>query len=151
MVANKLDLPPAHDHLARFRAARRREGLMVSAVSALTGEGIPELLAALARALPEAALLGAPPQPAGVVVHRLEPRASGFVVEREGDGFRVRGRRVERLAAQTDFANEESAERFQRDLARLGVDEQLRRAGVAAGDTVRIGSLELAWEDEAWA
>jgi GTP-binding protein len=151
VVANKLDLPPARDHLARFRAARRREGLKVNAVSALTAEGIPELLAALARALPEAARLGVPPQSAGVVVHRPEPRASGFVVEREGDGFRVRGRRVERLAAQTDFANEESAERFQRDLARLGVDEQLRRAGVAAGDTVRIGSLELAWEEEAWA
>ncbi len=73
-----------------------------------------------------------------------------FSVEREDGAFRVRGRRIERLAAQTDFANEESAGRFQRDLARLGIDQQLRRAGVSERDTVRIGSTELEWEPEAW-
>ena len=58
----------------------------------------------------------------------------GFVVEREEDGvFRVRGARIERIAAQTNFDVEESAERFQRDLARLGIDAELRRAGIAAG------------------
>ena len=151
VVANKLDLPAAAERLAAFRAARRHDGLQLVAVSALIGEGLPDLLAALARALPDAAALAEAPEPAGVVVHRPQPRTAGFVVERERDGFRVRGRRVERLAAQTDFGNEESADRFQHDLARLGVDEALRQAGVAAGDSVRIGNLELAWEDEAWA
>jgi len=37
---------------------------------------------------------------------------------------------------------EESAERFQRELARLGIEAELRRAGIAAGDTVRIGDIE---------
>ena len=46
--------------------------------------------------------------------------------------FRVRGKRIERIAAQTNFDVEESAERFQRDLARMGVDAELRRAGVGA-------------------
>ncbi len=69
---------------------------------------------------------------------------------REGDAFRVRGRRIERVAAQTDFEIEESAERFQRDLVKLGIDRELRRAGVATGDTVRIGSQELEWDDERW-
>ena len=73
----------------------------------------------------------------------------GFLVEPEDGAFRVRGRRIERLAAQTDFEIEESAERFQRDLARLGVDAELRRAGVVAGDTVRIGATELEWEARA--
>ena len=39
------------------------------------------------------------------------------------------GRRIERIAAQTDFENEESAERFQHDLARLGIEAELRRRG----------------------
>jgi GTP-binding protein len=70
----------------------------------------------------------------------------------ESDGvFRVAGRRIERLAAQTDFEVEESAERFQRDLARLGADDELRRAGVRPGDLVRVGSVELEWEAEPWA
>jgi GTP-binding protein len=64
--------------------------------------------------------------------------------------YRVRGRRIERLAAQTNFDVDESAERFQRDLARLGIDAELRRAGVAEGDLVRIGATELEWESQPW-
>ena len=57
---------------------------------------------------------------------------------------------IERLAAQTNFDIEESAERFQRDLERLGADAALRSAGIQAGDTVRVGSLELEWGAEPW-
>jgi Obg family GTPase CgtA-like protein len=55
--------------------------------------------------------------------------------------------------AQTDFENDESAARFQRQLARLGIVEALRRAGVVRGDVVRIGSEELEWgaEPGTWA
>jgi GTP-binding protein len=75
----------------------------------------------------------------------------GFSVDRDADGaFRVRGRRIERIAAQTDFGIEESAERFQRDLARLGIDAELRRAGVGEGDLVRIGAAELEWTSDPW-
>jgi GTP-binding protein len=65
----------------------------------------------------------------------------------------VDGRRVERLVAQTDFENDESAARFQRELGRLGIVEALRRAGATRGDLVRIGDEELEWGSErgAWA
>ena len=77
--------------------------------------------------------------------------SDGFSVELDVDGvFRVRGQRIERTAAQTNFDVEESAERFQRELARLGIDRELRRAGIAAGDAVRIGSVELEWEAQPW-
>jgi Obg family GTPase CgtA-like protein len=62
----------------------------------------------------------------------------------------VRGHKIERLAAQTNFDVEESAERFQGDLIRLGIDHELRRQGVGAGETVRIGAYELEWESDAW-
>ena len=124
--------------------------MRVVAVSAAGGAGMDELRATLAELLPGAAELAAPPESEGVVVHRLEPMSDAFIVERENGAFRVRGKRIERLAAQTNFDNEESAERFQRNLARLGVDDQLRRAGVAAGDTVRIGRTELEWEPQPW-
>jgi GTP-binding protein len=75
----------------------------------------------------------------------------GFVVERDRDGaFRVRGKRIERIAAQTNFDVDESAERFQRDLERMGIDAELRRAGVTPGDLVRIGASELEWEPTPW-
>jgi len=57
---------------------------------------------------------------------------------------------IERIAAQTNFDIEESAERFQRDLLRLGIEAELRRSGVVPGDTVRIGHIELEWEPVAW-
>ena len=101
--------------------------------------------------LPDAAELAEPPEPSGVVVHRIEAMGDGFAVELDGDGaFRVRGARIERIAAQTNFDVEESAERFQRDLARLGIEAELRRAGIAAGDLVRIGGTELEWEAQPW-
>ncbi len=150
VVANKIDLPGAAERAAELARSVAADGEACLAVSAMTGQGLPELVGRLRTLLPVAGSDEAV-MPAGVVVHRFEQAASTFSVQREADGYRVRGRRIERLVAQTDFDNEESAERFQRDLERLGIDRELRRAGVTAGDTVRIGSHELAWGDEPWA
>jgi GTP-binding protein len=148
VVANKLDLPEAVANLKEFEKARKKEGLEVIPTSAEHGQGIPLLIRALARLLPDADTLARPGEPAGVVVHRFEASPDMFSVQQEDGAYRVVGRRIERLAAQTNFDNEESAERFQRDLARLGIERELVRAGVSGGDTVRIGDVELEWEDE---
>jgi Obg family GTPase CgtA-like protein len=69
------------------------------------------------------------PAGSGVVVHRIDSMGDGFAVELDGDGsFRVRGARIERIAAQTNFDVEESAERFQRSLARFGIGARNLRA-----------------------
>jgi GTP-binding protein len=150
VVFNKTDLPEARDAWAAFAAARRAEGLRCLAVSADAGDGLDALRGALAELLPDAAGLAADPEPSGVVVHRLDAAGDGFTLEREGDAFRVRGKRIERIAVQTNFEVEDSADRFQRDLDRLGIDGALRRAGVKAGDTVRIGRVEFEWGGDAW-
>ena len=148
---NKLDLLAAQEAWPAFERARRAEGQETIAIVAATGEGLDTFRARVADLLPSAEELEAPPEPSGVVVHRIEAMTDGFVVERDADGaFRVRGKRIERIASQTNFDVEESAERFQRDLAKLGVDAELRRAGVAAGDLVRIGGAELEWERQPW-
>jgi len=148
---NKLDLPAAQASWPDFARARRAEGADVVAISASTGEGLDAFRARVAALLPSEAELAEPPEPAGVVVHRIDAMGDRFVVERDADGaFRVRGTRIERIAAQTNFDVEESADRFQRDLERLGIDAELRRAGVAAGDLVRIGGAELEWETTPW-
>jgi len=147
---NKMDLPEARDAWPAFSSARRAERLPCLAVSADAGDGLDVLRDLLADLLPDAAGLAAEPEPSGVVVHRLDAAGDGFTLEREGDAFRVHGRRIERIAAQTNFDVEESAERFQRDLDRLGVDGALRRAGVQPGDTVRIGRVEFEWGADAW-
>jgi GTP-binding protein len=150
LVANKLDLPGAADRLARFEAACAVDGQQVVAVSAREGLGLPDLVRAIALLLPGPDVLGLPPEPAGVVVHRFDSDREGFSVEREGAAFRVRGRRVERLVAQTDFENEESAERFQRDLERLGVAGAVEGGGVARGDRVGVGARVVDWRGVGW-
>jgi GTP-binding protein len=148
---NKMDLPAARDAWPAFRRARAAEGVEVVAIAAASGEGLGELRGRIAAMLPSAADLAAPPEPSGVVVHRIDAMGDGFAIERDDDGaYRVRGRRIERIAAQTNFEVEESAERFQRDLVRLGIDAELRRAGVGPGDLVRIGATELEWEPQPW-
>jgi GTP-binding protein len=148
---NKMDLPGAREAWRAFQKARVAEGVEALAIAAATGEGLDAFRARVAGLLPSAEELAEPPEPAGVVVHRIDAMADGFAIERDADGaFRVRGKRIERIAAQTNFDIEESAERFQRDLARLGIDEELRRAGVSPGDLVRIGPSELEWEPQPW-
>ena len=149
VIGNKLDLADAERNLASFERARRKEGVDFEAVSAAEGMRLEALIRTLARLLPDAETLAQPSEPAGVVVHRFKSAPDFFTVSRENGFFRVAGRRIERLAAQTNFENEESAERFQRDLARLGVERELVKAGVMPGDSVRIGSVELEWEPDA--
>ena len=148
---NKMDRLAAAEAWPAFQRARDTDGLAVEAISASTGEGLDSFRARLAALLPDLAGLSEPPEPTGVVVHRISAMGDGFLVEVEEAGiFRVRGARVERIAAQTNFDVEESAERFQRDLSRLGVDAELRRAGIRAGDLVRIGAAELEWGNDLW-
>ncbi len=152
VVFNKMDLPGARAVWPAFEAAQREAGRQAVAISADTGEGLGALQAAVGAILPDVEGLAEPPDPAGVVVHRLEAAGDGFSVERDGDVFLVHGKRIERLAVQTNFEVEESAERFQRELLRTGIDAALRKAGIRPGDDVRIGAVELAWdppEDEA--
>ena len=148
---NKLDLAAAADAWPAFRKKREAEKLAVVAVAAATGDGIDPLRAELGRLLPSAEELAEPPEPSGVVVHRLDTAPDAFRISHELDGaWRVAGIRIERLAGQTDFGIEESAQRFQRTLERMGIDAELRRAGIESGDAVRVGVVELEWAPELW-
>jgi GTP-binding protein len=149
LVVTKLDLPEVRE---RFPALRR--GLAADppaiGVSAHDGSGLPELERALGEALAEADRDEARRTAGREAVHvfRFDPLDQGWQVMAEADGFRVRGRRIEEAANRTDFENEESRERFERLLARLGIEAELRRIGVQAGATVRIGQAELEWGEE---
>lgn len=146
IAVNKMDLPEARQRWSEIEPALRRLGLPVYPISAATGEGIGPLLAKVVELVhqvgQEEMMAAERPQ-----VEVVKPTASvpGFVIEKEEDGFRVRGRLVERLVAMTDMESDEAVAMMQRHLARMGVTAALQRAGVKAGDTVRIGDVELEW------
>jgi GTP-binding protein len=147
---NKMDEPAAREAWPAFAKARAAQRVPTVAISAARGDGLDDLKSNLAALLPDADELSEPPRSEGVVVHHIESVGDSFRVDVEEGIFVVRGKKIERLASQTNFEVEESAERFQRELARLGVDEELRRQGVAPGRTVRIGASELEWEPDDW-
>lgn len=149
MVVTKQDLPEVHAAWPSLRRALRATGSQPIAVSAHAGSGLRVLRAALGAALAEAEQRAASqPVPGVVRLHRFDPLDAGWQVIAESDGLRVRGRRIETSAARTDFTNDESRDRFQRTLERLGIDAELRRLGARSGTMVRIGSVELEWGDE---
>jgi GTP-binding protein len=144
VVLNKMDLPDAQAWWPLVQEAMAERDLEAHAISAVTGEGIPALIRRtfeLLQTLPQAE-----PGPLKPAVFRPAETEDAFVIERERDGWRVRGVRIERIAAMTPFVLPEAAARFQRQLRAMGVDRALEEAGVQSGDTVRIGERELEWQ-----
>jgi len=117
------------------------DGLRISAV---TRDGLDELLGRVAALVEDARAAEGEAEPYVV----LRPEERGFSVVREGTNeWRVRGRPAERAVALADLTNPEAMAFVQQRLRRMGVERALVRAGVAEGDVVRIGDLELTYEE----
>jgi GTP-binding protein len=141
VLINKSDLGDMSD-LASSMGAR--------AVSAMSGEGIREVLHAIADLVDDAERT-APPR-RGFVLHR--PLGPTFTVRREEGGWRVEGLAAERAVGFADLTMAEAADMAATRLSRLGVDQALLEAGAMEGDEVRIGDIsfeflpELTFEEE---
>jgi GTP-binding protein len=139
VAVNKMDVPDAE---AGWQAVHKGlKGVPRFAISAVSGQGMQELLRALVKELKEL------PEPE--VVPNAEPKpmpnSSIFTVTKEAGVYVVRGERVERLASRTDSSNWEGIRRFEMLIRKMGVLEAVEKAGVQTGDTVRIGAVELNW------
>ncbi len=150
VALNKQDVPEAKAQVARFRRKLHLDKEMLFPISAATGDGVPALLQHVAAVLREQPNpLAEHPRSTEELRWPVPPRdPNAFTVEREGDGFRVRGQRIERLVSMLNFAQQESLDRLQRVLERTGVSQALRDAGVEEGDPVRIEKAELEWSEE---
>ncbi len=139
---NKLDLFEARE---RAVAVTKRLGTDAVAVSALTGEHIPDLLKRIFAACAPREVVAS----RAVGERRIVFAGGGrdWTVKKERDGFRVSGDRVERLATGIDWESPDAAAYFQLLLQKNGVEKELRRLGVRSGDTVHIGSKVLEWTE----
>jgi GTP-binding protein len=116
-------------------------------ISAVTGEGITELVGRLATLVTEAREAAAAAGRDTFTIHR--PAPEGVVVERGRDGaFEVLGRPALRAVALSDLGNTAALAYAQGRLRRLGVDKALSRAGARQGDLVRIGTYEFEYEPD---
>jgi GTPase len=143
VALNKIDVPDAEEIAAMVTADLQARGLMVFPISAVTHRGLRELSFAMAAVVTEARQAAPAPEATRIVLRPKAVDDAGFAIRREetpdGPRFIVRGGKPTRWVRQTDFANDEAVGYLADRLARLGVEEELVKAGAVAGDEVVIG------------
>jgi GTP-binding protein len=151
LAINKIDLPETRASLPRLHAALDGRVERVFEVSGVTGEGVPELLAAVAerlRELPRLFELVPPEERRTYTLDQVDE--TRWEAERvSAHHFAVAGVKIERSLKMTDFRNEEAAERFQRILEASGISARLEELGIQPGDIVHIADAELVWDEAA--
>jgi GTP-binding protein len=143
VVLNKIDLPDAQAHWPAVQARARELDWPAFKISAVTGEGVRTLIAALFEhldQLPREILFEE-----AVPVFTLNQDDDYFEVHRLDDGWQITGPKIEQLAHQTYWDIDEAVVRAYQILEKMGVHSALRKAGVEPGDTVFLHNVELEW------
>lgn len=171
IILNKVDVPEAKELADFVRPEFENMGLRVFAVSTASHEGLKELGFALGEMVVELRAKIAEQErqqeQARVVIKPLEEPtrrrrrsdeerggAYDYEISREEDGdefwFTVLGAKPERWVRQTNFDNDEAVGYLADRLAKLGVEDALRKKGAHPGDTIRIGkggnAIEFEWD-----
>ncbi len=149
IVFNKMDIPEAREQWPALKKQAEKHGYPVFAISAAAHQGTDELMGFTANRLQEIQREEAERAALAITqgeetVLRPQPE-DAFTVTRENGVFIVRGRRVERTVGMTNQDSEESMDRLQVTLEKMGVTRALEEAGVKVGDLVRFGKVELYW------
>ncbi len=146
VVANKMDLPNAKENLIEFK---KHVDLPVIEISAMAHDNLNELLYKIADTLEttEAFSLFEEDE-LDVVEYTFKEEEKPFTIEKQDDGvYNVRGKKIEKIFAMTDFDSDIARARFARQLRSFGVDDELRKLGVQNGDLVRILDFEFEFID----
>ena len=119
-----------------------KEGIEVYPISAVTGEGVKELLWHVSRLLDEL--------PEGATEFEqeydltFEEEEGSITVANPEEGlFTVEGPKVERMLGYTNLESERGFDFFQKFLKQNGVVKELEALGIEEGDTVKLYDLEF--------
>ncbi|WP_274362632.1 GTPase ObgE [Paenibacillus thermotolerans] len=151
IVANKMDIPEAHDNLELFKEMLKENGhpeMEIIPISAATRQGIQELLyrlADLVESMPVAPLVEETPEIEERKVYTYEGRKrdDDFTIRRENDTFVVEGVSIERFTRRIQLNTYDAMQRFSHMLRKMGVYAELRKRGAVDGNFVRIGDYEF--------
>jgi GTP-binding protein len=146
IALNKIDVPDGRELADFVKPDLEARGYKVFEVSAASREGLKELNYALAQLVEDhrkeiAATV--PVRQKVQLMHAKKREEKDFTVTQEVWGneivYRVLGSKPERWVAQTMFGNEEAVGYLADRLAKIGLEDELFRAGAIAGDTIVIG------------
>ncbi len=157
VVANKMDIPEAAEHLEIFKRKLEEEhGITeVIPISAASRQGVRELIYRIAQMLaavpeePEEEEEENPVQERVVYTFTKQKDPNDFSIEVDEDGvFVVASENIETMMRRFNFASDDTVLRFARTLRKMGVDQALRDRGAKDGDTVRIGKFEFEFSEK---
>ena len=148
LVLNKVDAVLKED-LEKILQDFNNDKLFL--ISAVTGEGIDELLHFISQKIDEI------PKPEFDIdieedLGAYDNDDSAFEVTKlDKETYLISGGKLNRLAKVTDARNTEQVVRLQNIMKGMGVFEELHKYGLKNGDTVILGHLELGYyDDEIW-
>ncbi len=113
-------------------------------ISAMTGEGVDELMYAVADLVDQ--VERETPAKEGFVLHR--PLRDDFTISREGMEWLVEGTAAVRAINLSDLTDPDAADFVAKRLARSGIVDALVTAGAESGDDVRIGSIVFTFDPD---
>ena len=153
VALNKVDVPEAKDLADLDRPDLEARGFRVFEISTVSHEGLRQLTFALGDIVAKhRAEQAAAPAPERIVI-RPKGSEKEFSVRVEGGTYgniyRILGDKPLKWVQQTDFQNEEAVGYLADRLEKLGVEDELFRAGATPGATVVIGEgdgIVFDWE-----
>lgn len=143
VALNKIDIPDAKE-LAEFVAKEFEDmGYPVFLISTASREGLKELNFALSELVASARAASIPTTSKRFSLISTKKEETTFLVRKESisasDVYRILGAKPERWVAQTDFSNSDAVGYLGERLQKLGVEDELLKAGAIGGSTVIIG------------
>jgi GTP-binding protein len=150
VALNKIDVLQEPDNLQRMVDAASADGRKCLRISAVTGEGIPELVTQMAAGLAKLTPEAEPETPAAgprEFVMPTPPHRRLDVRRMAPNIYLVRGTDVETVLQRADLDSEAGVEWLHGNLDVMGVLQRLEEMGAEPGDTVLIGDAELEYTD----
>ena len=143
LVANKIDLPQAQEHLPELEKLAQDEGIKFFAISAVTHEGVDALIKYIGGAEFEPVIAQDE-----VKIFNVDKDDDEVIIERnDAADFIVRNKNLEKIVAMTNFDNAEGLRRFQYIWRMKNLDAKLKERGIKEGMTVHIGDMEFEWHE----
>ena len=139
IIANKMDMESAKENIIEFKNKIKDKSIKIFEVSALTNEGLTEVvdyLGELLDTIPEQNLFEEE-QFESHVLYKFK-KEEPYTITREGDEWVIKGKEVEKLFKMTKFTSDEAIMRFAKKIRRMGIDDKLKELGAVEGDMVRI-------------
>jgi GTP-binding protein len=141
LAGNKADVEGSDLRSEMLRELAEERDVPYFEISAATGSGMDALVLHVGQMVHDLRVAAAQAEAQHEVryVHTASrTRDREFEVARENEGWRVRGKGVERMVIMTEMGNEEAVAFLQKRLVKAGVERVLEEAGAIDGDEVYI-------------